>query len=164
MLQNEELISGHEYHPHYDQMSKLIAKEPLTQTTCHDKACLGVLAMIVGALLGIGIYEIVEYSKIGVFYSPEPSYGGGSSSPTLSVGQHIGIIFAGIAIGLIISYIYVILIRCLPRCMVYTIIIVSLALGVILLVLCIVSKIVALIVISSTMMGIYVIALLCYRK
>lgn len=155
-----------EYQPHYDQMSKLIAKEPLPSTSIRDKPCLGVLVVIVGAFLGIGIYEIVEYSKIGPVFNQQYSYGGSGpeSSPQLSVGQHFGIILAGVSIGLILSFMYLMVVRYMPKCMVYTLIIITLALGVIMLVLSILTKIIALIVIFATILGVYVLLLFCYRR
>ena len=89
--------------------------EPVSERKTNDVGCLVWFFILFGLFIGVGAYYISQKGSI-------------DTSGDLHISKYSGEIIGCLSIALILSFIYIILVKLMPKIMVYTLIILSLVL------------------------------------
>ena len=146
------------YDENFGNVCNSILHEPVQERKCTDVFCIAIFAIFTIGFLGIGIYEISEYQKL-----PRLDAYGNSDSQLYFV-EYAPIIIGSAVASIVISFIYVMLIKTFPRAMVYTMIILSLGLMAILAIIGIIINNYGLAISMGISLLIYLLILACLRK
>lgn len=117
------LIDYQKYQGHFNDTSQNIIHEPEQNRRCTDFGFVIMFIIVLGAFFGIGALEIGEYQRLNQINIQE----GLRVDDELNIVPNAGIIAAGLASSVIVSFGYVLLIKAFPRPMVYLMTILSLA-------------------------------------
>lgn len=155
------LIDYTKYEPHYQDVSQNIIHEPNPNRRCTDVGCAIAFFAILTAFFALGVLEISEFNSLPINPNPQPSPD--DQTGDLYIARNAPIIAAGVGIAIIVSFLYVFLLKAFPRPMVYFMIFLSLGLIGVLFIIGLFTNI-----ILSIVMGVYFIiysiVLCCLRK
>lgn len=161
MQRGPMLIDYQKYQPHYQTVSQNIINGPNPNRRCTDVACVFVFLLVLAAFFGLGVMEISEFN--GLPPKPNPQPNPNDQTGELYLTRNVPIIAAGVGTAIIVSFIYVFLLKAFPRPMVYFMIFLSMALILGLLVVGLFTSL-ALAISMAVYFVIYSILLCCLRK
>ena len=131
--------------------------EPVEDRKCNDVFCLPVLLLMVLALFGVGGYYVHLYHSE---YSPNLS----ADDATLDISKYAVEIITCLGVSVILSFLYIFLLRLYPKVMVYTMIGLTLGLLAVLAIAGIFMGQIGITIGMGITLLIYALVLFCFRK